>query len=254
MKVRAVICDLYHTLLEVGPPPADAHQRWNKLGHATLAGLAPPSLEEFASRCDKIIAREHAAADAAGAEYPEVYWPAVAREAMPELACLSDQSCDEFLYQHAQLQRTIRLMAGAAKELRELRQARMQLGLASNAQPYSVRELEAALQSADLPSSLFRPELCFLSFQHGFGKPASRVFRLLTARLRALGIAPGETLMLGDREDNDVAPALAHGWQAWKLTPSPAQPGQRAGDWASLGAWLRSNGVTVAMAVRRKEN
>jgi FMN phosphatase YigB (HAD superfamily) len=62
---------------------------------------------------------------------------------------------------------------------------------------------------------------------------------MLTARLEARGIAPGETVMVGDRLDNDVEPARAFGWQTWLLTPSPAsgEPGQ--GTFAQMLAWLK---------------
>ena len=60
--VRAVIFDVYGTLLEVGPTPPDADARWTTLFRETL-GVAPPlSREAFADRANEIIAREHGAA------------------------------------------------------------------------------------------------------------------------------------------------------------------------------------------------
>jgi FMN phosphatase YigB (HAD superfamily) len=85
-----------------------------------------------------------------------------------------------------------------------------------------LRELDAALAAAGLTRDLFDPRLTFLSFEHGFSKPDPNVFRLLTARLRGQGLAPGEALMVGDRADNDLAPARAHGWQAFAIGPDPA--------------------------------
>ena len=58
---------------------------------------------------------------------------------------------------------------------------------------------------------MFDPELRFWSFENGFSKPDPHVFRILTARLEARGISPSETLMVGDRFDNDIEPARAHG-------------------------------------------
>jgi FMN phosphatase YigB (HAD superfamily) len=48
------------------------------------------------------------------------------------------------------------------------------------------------------------------------------------ARLAARGICPGEILMIGDRLDNDIAPARAQGWQAWQVGR------QEDAGWASL--------------------
>jgi ribonucleotide monophosphatase NagD (HAD superfamily) len=56
-----------------------------------------------------------------------------------------------------------------------------------------------------------------------------------SARLRAQGIAPGETLMVGDRVDNDIAPARAQGWQTWRLGEGDGMSG---GDWVQLAAAL----------------
>jgi FMN phosphatase YigB (HAD superfamily) len=108
--------------------------------------------------------------------------------------------------------------------------------LASNAQAYTLRELDAALDGSGLSRAIFEPDLCFFSFAHGFSKPDPHVFRLLTARLRARGIPPHETLMVGDRLDNDIAPARTQGWQTWQLK-SPPEPGAGpGGDWAALAA------------------
>jgi len=238
MNVRAVICDVYNTLLEVGPPPADASARWEALWRETFRSPARFSLAQFAEKTLAIIGREHAARKAAGVAWPEIFWPVVATEALPELAPLSDAQRDEFLYQHAQLQRTVKLMPGAADVLSGLTAQQKLLGLASNAQPYTLRELDAALASARLERSLFCPELCFWSFAHGFSKPDPHVFRLLHARLLALGITAEETLMVGDRLDNDIEPARAQGWQTWHFSKGASPDSPSTSDWRALGREL----------------
>jgi FMN phosphatase YigB (HAD superfamily) len=231
MNVRAVIFDVYHTLLEISPPPADAARRWEFLCQDKLAKPPRLSLEEFAAACATLIEREHAAALAVGVAHPEIYWPAIAAKALPELARLSEAECDEFLYQHAQLQRTVRLVPEAAEVLAALAQRKTLLGIASNAQPYTLRELDTALATAGLSRSLFQPELCFWSFAFGFSKPDPHVFRLLSARLSAQGVGSDETLIVGDRPDNDIEPARAQGWRTWRLTPPTAAPVSGQGDW-----------------------
>jgi len=139
---------------------------------------------------------------------------------------------DEFLLRQVQASRTIELTAGTAALLRWLRERGLPLGIVSNAQAYTWRELELALAVHGLDLSLFERELCFLSFEHGFSKPDPHVFRILTARLEARGIRPAEILMVGDRLDNDIEPARACGWQTWQRT-SPSD-----GDWAGLRCWL----------------
>ncbi|MBI4326006.1 MAG: HAD family hydrolase [Chloroflexi bacterium] len=234
MTIRAVIFDIYDTLLEVRPPPADAETRWQQLWHEMLGAPARITLQEFAARCDGQIDREHTAARAAGVPHPEVFWPDIVGEVVPELGRLATGARDEFMFQQARLWHTVRLMPGAAEALRELRQRGLVLGLASNSQPYTLRELDEALASVSLDRSVFASGLCFFSFEHGFSKPDPHVFRLLTARLRARGISADETLMVGDRLENDLEPARRQGWQTWRLTRCPASSEADSGDWALL--------------------
>lgn len=234
MRIRAVIFDVYQTLLEVGPPPADPAARWEKLWHEQLNTAARLSLTEFTAACDALIAREHAVARKAGISFSEVFWPAIVADVLPELSELSFASRDEFLFRHTQIIRTVRLMPGAAEALYMLRDAGVMLGIASNAQPYTLREIEAT----GLSLALFNPDLCFWSFAHGFSKPDAHVFRILTARLRAAGVVTAEVLMVGDRLDNDIAPAQAQGWQTWHLDTNTAGP--MSGDWRRLRMWLES--------------
>ena len=123
---------------------------------------------------------------------------------------------------------------GAKGGLSRLRDLNIPLGLASNAQPYTLAELEGVMDQG-CTLAIFRPALRFFSFEHGFSKPDPHVFRLLGARLHALGIAPAETLMVGDRFDRDIVPARAQGFQTWQLGSQAAGPG---GDWPALNARL----------------
>jgi FMN phosphatase YigB (HAD superfamily) len=240
MSVRAVIFDVYKTLLDVAPAPADAAARWRELARATFG--APPrlGLAEFIAATEVVIAREHAAARGVGIASPEVYWPAVVREVLPELAALTDAAQDAFLLRQKALLHTVSLMPGAAGALAWLQGRGVPLGIASNAQPYTRHELAAALAPAGLDLTWFAPDLCFWSYAHGFSKPDPHVFRLLTARLRARGIAAADTLMVGDRLDNDIAPARAQGWRTWRLGAMPAD--EAGGGWPALRAFMERNG------------
>ena len=236
MNLRAAIFDIYGTLLEVGPPPADAEARWSALCR-DLLGCAPRlSRLDFSIAANRVVARHHAAAKARGIRWPEVHWPSVVAEVLPEVARLPEACRDEFILRQVQTGHTTRLKAETAAMLRQVKARPCLVGIASNAQSYSVRELAESLALHGLDLSLFEPDLCFWSFEHGFSKPDPHVFQILTARLAARGVAPEETLMVGDRLDNDITPALAHGWQAWHF--APGQAAESAGDWAAQLRWL----------------
>jgi FMN phosphatase YigB (HAD superfamily) len=235
---KAVLFDVYQTLLWVGPPPADAGLRWCGLWTETL-GFAPRlSLEEVAAATASVIQRDHSAAKERGILFPEVFWPSVVRRAVPELSRLTEAALDQFLFRHAQLARTVKLMPGATEVLRPLSALGVPLGLASNAQPYTLRELDAAFADAGIARSPFRPDLVFWSYLHGYAKPDPHIFRALGARLLVEGIAAEEILMVGDREDNDIEPARAQGWRTWQLTPIPVAESTNAGDWQQLASYL----------------
>ncbi|MFO1513606.1 MAG: HAD family hydrolase [Verrucomicrobiota bacterium] len=237
MNLRAVIFDIYATLLEVGPPPPDADARWQKLFTDALGNHPPFSRTEFSIRTGQVVARHHATAKAQGIPWPEILWPAVVVEVIPELARLKPKPLEEFIFEQMQIGRTLRLADGAAECLHHLNAEHRLLGLASNSQAYTLRELDAALQSVGLNLSMFDREARFWSFENGFSKPDPHVFRILTARLEKRGIAPAETLMIGDRLDNDIEPARAFGWQTWQLTSRPSAG--NSGDWRDLLAWLK---------------
>lgn len=239
MKFRAAIFDIYKTLLTVSPPPTDAGARWTALCARMLPDGERISLPEFGKRCDVIIEREHAAAAANGVKFPEVFWPHVTREAFPSLAALPPGELDAFLLEQVALWHTVSLAPGSATFLRSLMHTGVPLGIVSNCQPYTLHELDRCLAGDGLNHDIFNPSICFLSYQAGFSKPDPHVFRWLTARLADLGIAPRETLVVGDREDNDIMPAKAQGFLTWQITPQSAQDGGNGGTWTQLAERIR---------------
>lgn len=232
LNIGAVIFDVYNTLLDVGPAPADADDRWRRLWRDVLRLQPRLTRVEFSIACNRAIARCHEAARARGIQWPEVHWPSIVAEVVPELARLPDHARAEFLLRQIQTGRTIRMTDATARALERLKARPTLFGIASNAQAYTLRELEEALAGHGLGLDLFERDLSFWSFEHGFSKPDPHVFQILTARLAARGIGPRQTLMVGDRIDNDIAPARAYGWETWHLT-SETRSGSD-GDWEAL--------------------
>jgi FMN phosphatase YigB (HAD superfamily) len=241
MKPRAAIFDIYGTVLEIGPPVEAAEVGWTALWRARFNSQPRLSLEEFDGAFQRLVAREHATARANGIPWPEVFWPDAVREIVPETVSCAPAVAADFIFELAILRRSVRLMPGAAAVLAWLRKAGVLLGIASNAQPYTLRELERALAEGGLALDIFAPDLCFWSFAHGFSKPDPHVFRLLTARLRAMDVAPSETLMVGDRQDNDVRPARSQAWRTWHLTAQRGGNQTEGGGWAELGNMLAAD-------------
>lgn len=245
-SIRAVICDVYGTLLEVRSGPADPDPPWRRLCEASFGRR--PSLEWHAltAAIDVEIRKEHATARASGIPHPEVAWEALMIRVLPGLAALGGAERGEFLFRHAGIRHQVRAMPGAREAIDGLRDSGVLVGIASNAQPYTVRELEVALAEVGGTLASFVPELRCWSFECGFGKPDPHVFRLLGARLRARGIAPGEILMVGDRPDNDLEPARAQGWRTWRWAAAAATGGgsEPGGDWEAFRRWWEAMSPT----------
>jgi putative hydrolase of the HAD superfamily len=101
-------------------------------------------------------------------------------------------------------------------------------------------ELEAELAPSGMSVGMFHPTLRFLSFEHGFSKPDPHVFRFFSARLRTLDINVEETVVVGDRYNNDIEPAAAQGFQTWQLSTEPAKS-ENSGNWKQLGEFLSNS-------------
>jgi FMN phosphatase YigB (HAD superfamily) len=232
MKLAAAIFDIYGTLIEVGPAPADAAERWVALCEEVLGVKDPPTIEIVSERSRALVAADHAAARAIGISFPEVNWELVMVRVLPGLGRLDANARADFVLTHVRLLRTVNLSPGAGAVLQRCHDSGVALGIASNAQPYSIAELDRVLEGSGAKRAWFDPELCIWSFESGFSKPDPHVFRLLAARLGLRGIAPGEALMVGDRRDNDIEPARAQGFRTWWLTTDGS--GEDAGNWERL--------------------
>jgi putative hydrolase of the HAD superfamily len=238
VRVRAVIFDVYGTLLRVGPPPADAPARWHWLWESTFGGSPRLGLDAFIQNCSAIVQKNHAAARARGISYPEVYWPRILDKVLPEFCNLPETTRRNFEVSQARLLHTTSLMPDSASVIRLMLATGVFMGVASNSQPSTIHELDDALHGAGLGTDVFAGDLTFWSFEHGFSKPDPHVFEILSARLSARGIDGSEVLMIGDRTDNDIGPARTFGWHAFHLNPPGTSPHGTGGGWLDVMRWF----------------
>ncbi len=226
--LKAVIVDVYQTLLEVAHPEGDREEAWKQLYREYFDAPPEMTLEHLAERCRHIVSGDHSQAHRAGVVHPEVVWADVMRRALPTFAGLPEERGEDFLFHHIQLLRTLSLAPGCTRLMQICRDRGIVLGIVSNAQPYTLRELDTLLRTGGQSLEGFEKDLCVWSFENGFSKPDPHVFRLLAFRLRHRGIRPEETLVIGDRRDNDIGPAGAQGFQTWWIN------GSQEGNWRAL--------------------
>lgn len=237
MKIQAAIFDVYKTLLRVDEPATGPAERWQRVCHDFFHAAPTHSWPAFLSACEAIIVRQHATARERGIAYPEILWPRIVSEVLPEFSRLEPHLQEEFIFQQMQVGRTVSLQPGAGDVLKLLRERQCVLGIASNSQAYTLRELRESLAQAGLDLGMFKRELCFWSFEHGFSKPDPHVFRILAARLEARDISPQESVMVGDRLDNDILPAQSQGFSTWQFHTG-GEAKANAGNWTEFIRWI----------------
>src|SRR5687767_952495 len=165
MKVRAAIFDVYGTMLEVGPPPGDADERWKALFRDTFKSEPTLSRLDFSIASNRAIAMRHAEAKARGIQFPEIVWPCIVAEVLPGFSRLSSSLQDEFVFRQIQIGRTTQLKAGVGYVVRPLLNRGCVLGIASTAPSYTIRELHDALNANGAHFNQFAPALCVSSFE-----------------------------------------------------------------------------------------
>ena len=238
MKPRAILFDVYGTLLELlqAPTAIETESEWHRW-HAKWLGTRPSRIwEEHVGAVREEVNRCRTALQKRGIPHPEVIWNEILDKVLPEWHRIPPSEREEATVELAALTHRVRLYEAAGPFLKRLLGEGIFIGIASNAQPYSETELSRELSRIGMDRPPWMPDLCFWSWRHGFAKPDPHVFRMLDVRIRRLGIRAAEVLMVGDRWDNDIEPARMSGWKGWHLAREPL--GGLGGDWEALvGAW-----------------
>jgi FMN phosphatase YigB (HAD superfamily)/glycosyltransferase involved in cell wall biosynthesis len=225
---RAVVFDIYGTLLiapagGVKPDPAAdplLRRMIESFGH-----VAP---ESPSTKLHAAVLRHHAAA---GVPFPEVDLRVLWREI---LSLEPGTDTTELVTVIEAAWHPVTPMPGAQSVIQRLSRSGISLGLLSNAQCNTLASLGCV-------ADLFAPELTLLSFQHGIAKPDPALFEMLADRLAGRGIAPSETLYVGNDPSHDIIPAAAAGFKTALFAghPDSLRPGECAPDftfhkWADL--------------------
>ncbi len=204
---RAVALDVYGTLLsgaQAEPGTADLGQP----GASLSSGLRyPPNM---ADRLRSLVSREHAKARLAGIPWPEVDAVALFMEAQglgPDEGARACVAWECINNPCAPIQ-------GVPAFFDSLKERAMALGIVSNAQFYTPLFMEAVYERPLYgPDGMgVDPALSFWSYRTGRAKPDSYMYERLAEKLARRGIAPSETVYIGNDALNDCAAAAAAGF------------------------------------------
>lgn len=234
--IRAVIFDVYGTLLLAPAGGVKPDPQADPLIRKVLLRHGHPISGSPSAALHRAVRRHHAASSA---DHPEVDLRLLWQEILgvPETTDLADLIIDiEETWHPAQA------MPGAADALLHARTAGCLCGLLSNAQCNLPASLARALGPA---AESFAEDLQVLSYRHGIAKPSAALFERMKRNLAARGIAPDETLSIGNDPAHDVVPAQAVGFRtalfrghpdAWR--PGECDPDFILRDWRELAALL----------------
>jgi len=222
-RPELILFDVYRTLMRVLPRP-NPSGFFAGLWVENFPGVQAPEFGEFQTAVNKQVAASHERSRQAGIDFPEVQWPVIVEGALAGFLPDGREVPAGFVAGSAACEREIDLMPGAAPLLQYLRAGGIPCGIVSNAQAYTLDEMSDLLRPHDLDLGQFDPDFIFWSFRHGFSKPSPHVFQIPASRADARGIPREKVLMVGDREDNDIGPARASGFQTWRVDDEECLP------------------------------
>uniref|UniRef100_A0A831ZU34 HAD family hydrolase n=1 Tax=Desulfacinum infernum TaxID=35837 RepID=A0A831ZU34_9BACT len=254
-KPRVVLFDVYGTLLAARHGDLEAQGR-SRLAEesfvetARFFGFSEESGRAWAKAFFQAVADEQERCRSLGIQRAEVLVERIWEEllqSVPDPPNPLPDPMDAAFYRELQAN-PVAPFEGAAEALAALRREGYLVGVASNAQFYTVPILEYALggEGRFFPEAeaigradetgvlgtdvgaVFHPQWIFFSFQLGFAKPDPHFFRLVATRARRCGWRPEEVLLVGNDPVNDMEAARLHGIQAVLFTPSSTASSLRA--------------------------
>ncbi|MCU0609206.1 MAG: HAD family hydrolase [Chitinispirillaceae bacterium] len=236
--IRAVICDVYGTLIDYWRPGlADKEERPRLFAAAFRAVADRFGFTPFLAEMDPesapektlydiyhgLIALSHEKAVKAGISFPEVkieeLWGIILlmlkrRGYDPAGRCPDLARYCAFTYNFHALGR--RLYPGVSDALLELKKNNIMLGILSNAQFYTPIDLTLFLRDQTSGAcedlhELFNPELTIFSYEYKVAKPNMTLFRRLYDTLYEYHILPEQTVFIGNDLSGDIEPAARIG-------------------------------------------
>ncbi len=216
---QAVVFDVYGTLRIAAAGGVKPDPDADPVLRGILSGFGCRVPDSPSSALHEAVRRHHAESHHA---FPEVdlreLWCEVA--AIPE-----DVSAERLMAAVEEAWHPSSWMPGAVDTLRRLHELGIPLGLLSNAQC-------DMLPSLGEIADWFAPDLVVLSYQHRIAKPSPELFSMMAAQLAARGIAPDQTLYIGNDPRHDIGPAAACGFKTALFAghPDSLRPGYHPAD------------------------
>ena len=217
--VRAVLFDVYGTLFvsgsgDVGTAAAtdSAEAMAQALGAVSNSGAVEQAGERGRQLLQAAVLEAHAAARAAGVDYPEVDIEAIWKQVIEQLGAsrlaaipgTGPETIRRLALEYECRVNPVWPMPGALETIQTLKERGLVLGIVSNAQFYTPL-LFPAFFSQTIEELGFDPACCVWSYRERRGKPSAMLFPKAVGVLEAqYGIGPEETVYVGNDMLNDI--------------------------------------------------
>lgn len=240
--IRAVICDVYGTVLNYWKPGFDSPEARSRsllssfkeiadrFGMSQiLVGISPndPPEKTLSDFYNGIIALNHEKAVKSGVNFPEVKIEEVWSLLLMILKRNGYDASQHFQAEESEIPRYIaftynflslgrQLYPGVLEAIEELKKNNITVGILSNAQFYTPIDLTLMFRDQsggryDDYLELFDVDLTFYSYEYGVSKPNQLLFRRLYDVLYEYQILPSQTIFIGNDLSVDIQPAQEAG-------------------------------------------
>lgn len=216
--IRLVSFDLYGTLL-VSAAGGEENRQEERVGAMKAALVASgrdgSNAELWLEAFDRSIGRAQDALRRSGVDFPEVEIRDVWRSVFQEFG-FHEPRADEieaFARDYENGSNPCGAMPGAVEIVERISAGGLALGIVSNAQFYTEMVVQEVL-GFQMDIGGFDAKCCIFSFEHGQGKPSTKLFEILTEAANSRGIRGSEIVHIGNDLEKDVLPAKAVGLRA----------------------------------------
>ena len=212
-KVKCVLFDIYGTLfisgsgdISVARKSSPLSQKLERLVHKYDVGKTPQAL---AGELHDAIETKHRQLRDNGIDYPEIEID----EIWQRILGIDDiQLVRKFAIEYELIVNPVYPMPNLESLLAACRQQNLAMGIISNAQFFTPLLFEWFLDTR-MEKLGFDSELIFLSYQLGYAKPSTVLFKKAASAINAKGFDTTAALFVGNDMLNDIYPAHHHGFQ-----------------------------------------
>lgn len=212
-KIQCIFFDIYGTLfisgsgdINVAKKSSPASEQLEHLTHKYDVGKTPQVL---VSELYDVIETKHRQLRDNGIDYPEIKID----EIWQQILAIDDmRRVRKFAIEYELIVNPVYPMPNLEALLSACRQHGLAMGIISNAQFFTPLLFEWFLD-ARMEQLGFDSELIFLSYQLGYAKPSTALFKMAASAINAKGFDTAATLFVGNDMLNDIYPAHRSGFQ-----------------------------------------